>query len=243
MDLFASPVLVGHLCAAFQQQPDDAALLFTRVRRAAPSSPGGLNGKMQGRRPRLVWPPCARPAIQEGSYSRQRPRPHSSVQGRHAGAIQGVGIRPNRQEVLDRLSLSGRFPSVGVGRVVKRFRASTIFRPAIGSVRHQQLRDRAPKCRGSHVERCVARIEVVSDVGEEECRCLLTCSAHIGGHRRKSRTASQTPGYLVEVAIDDHPDEIKKDRAHRSRRFRVRSTSAFSPVFVCGFGEAGSGGS
>jgi len=49
MHLFALPVPVGHLCAAFQQQPDDAGLLFTRLRRAAPSSPGGLNRKVQRR--------------------------------------------------------------------------------------------------------------------------------------------------------------------------------------------------
>jgi hypothetical protein len=46
MHRFALPVLVGHPCAAFQQQPDDAGLLFTRLRRTAPSSPGSLNGKV-----------------------------------------------------------------------------------------------------------------------------------------------------------------------------------------------------
>jgi hypothetical protein len=49
MHLFALPVLVGHSCATFQQQSDDAGLLFTRLRSAAPSSPGGLNGKVQWR--------------------------------------------------------------------------------------------------------------------------------------------------------------------------------------------------
>jgi hypothetical protein len=48
MRVFASSITVGHLCAALQQEPDDAGLLFTRLRRTAPSSPRGLNGKVQG---------------------------------------------------------------------------------------------------------------------------------------------------------------------------------------------------
>ena len=47
--LFAASIAVGRLCAALQQQPDDAPLLLTRLRRTAPASPGGLNGKVQGR--------------------------------------------------------------------------------------------------------------------------------------------------------------------------------------------------
>ena len=49
MHASAAPVLVGEPCAAFQQQPDDASLLFTRLQRAASSSPGGLHGEVQGR--------------------------------------------------------------------------------------------------------------------------------------------------------------------------------------------------
>ena len=49
MHLFASSITIGRLCAALQQQADDAGLLLTRVRRTAPSSPGGLNRKVQGR--------------------------------------------------------------------------------------------------------------------------------------------------------------------------------------------------
>ena len=48
-DLFASPVFVGRACAAFQQQSDDLHLLLASVLGTAPSSPGGLNGEMQGR--------------------------------------------------------------------------------------------------------------------------------------------------------------------------------------------------
>ena len=48
MHLFASSIAVGRLCAALQQQPDDACLLITRLRRTAASSARVLNGKVQG---------------------------------------------------------------------------------------------------------------------------------------------------------------------------------------------------
>jgi hypothetical protein len=48
MHLFALSIPVGRLCAALQEQPDDAGLLLTRLWRTAASSPGGLNGKVQG---------------------------------------------------------------------------------------------------------------------------------------------------------------------------------------------------
>jgi hypothetical protein len=57
---------------------------------------------------------------------------------------------------------------VGIRRVVQRLRSSAIFRSAVGPTRDQEFCNPAPKCGGSHVERCVARIEVVSDVGEEK---------------------------------------------------------------------------
>jgi hypothetical protein len=47
--LFAPSIPVGRLCAAFQQQPDDAGLLLMRLLRTASSSPGVLNGKVQRR--------------------------------------------------------------------------------------------------------------------------------------------------------------------------------------------------
>ena len=52
--LFSTPVFVGRACAAFQQEPDDARLLLACVLRTAPSSPSGLNGKVQGRGAELV---------------------------------------------------------------------------------------------------------------------------------------------------------------------------------------------
>jgi hypothetical protein len=51
---------------------------------------------------------------------------------------------------------------------VKRLCASAISRSAIGAVRDQEFRNRTPKCGGSHVECRIARIKIVSDVGEEE---------------------------------------------------------------------------
>ena len=63
--LSASPALGRSPCAAFQQQPDDALLLLACVLRTAPPSPGSLNGKVQGRQPRLVWPPRVGAAIQQ----------------------------------------------------------------------------------------------------------------------------------------------------------------------------------
>jgi hypothetical protein len=56
-------------------------------------------------------------------------------------------------------------------------RASTILRAAVGSVRDQEFGNLTEKCRGGHVKSCVAGIEIVSDVGEEERSGLSTCSA------------------------------------------------------------------
>jgi hypothetical protein len=97
---------------------------------------------------------------------------------------------------------------------MKRLCASAISRSAIGSVRDQELRNRTPKCCGSHVESRVARIKVMSDFGVEKGRGALTCSTCVGRRRRKSRTRSQAPGQLVEVPVDDNANEIKKDRGH-----------------------------
>jgi hypothetical protein len=94
---------------------------------------------------------------------------------------------------------------------MKRLRSSTIFRSAVGSMRDQKFRNLTPKCRGSHVESRIARIEVVSDFGEEKGRGLPTCSAHVGRRSGKSRTDGQTPGHPVDVPVHDHADEIKKD--------------------------------
>ena len=62
------------------------------------------------------------------------------------------------------------------------------------------------------------RIKVVSDFGEEKCWDVLTCRAHVGRRRRKSRTRSQASGQLVEVPVDDNANEIKKNRGHEIPR-------------------------
>ncbi len=90
------------------------------------------------------------------------------MQRRHAGAIQRVGVRANRDQVLDDLDLFRGKPPVGVGGVMKRLCSSAVLRSAIGSTRNQELRDRAPKCRRGHMQRRIAGIEVMSDFREEE---------------------------------------------------------------------------
>ena len=210
MHCLAASVPVRHPRAALQQQLDDAGLLFTRLRRTAPSSAGGLNGKVQWRRPRLVWLPRVRPAIEERSHSRQRPRAHGSVQRRDAGIVHGVGICADRQEVFDHVRLCRRIPSVGIRRVVKRLRPSAISCAPLGSVRNQEFRNLAPKCRGSHMKSRIAGIEVVSDVGEEKGRGPLTRRAHARRGRGKSRTGSQMARHLVDVPVHDDADEIRK---------------------------------
>jgi hypothetical protein len=50
---------------------------------------------------------------------------------------------------------------------MKGLRASTIFRSAIGSMRNQKFRNFTPKCPGGHVERRVARIEIVSEIRKD----------------------------------------------------------------------------
>ena len=116
--------------------------------------------------------------MHEHAHGRERPRSHGPMQRRHARAIQGVRIRANRDEVLDRLRLRERIPSVRVSRVVERLRSSAIPRAAICPMGYQQCRDRPPKCSRGHVEGRVARVEVVSDVGKEEGRALLACRTH-----------------------------------------------------------------
>ena len=175
---FAAPVFVGRACAAFQQQPDDSCLLLACVLRTAPSAPRGLNGQVQGRRAGLVRCPRVCTPIQQRSDRGQRPCSHGSVQGCHAAAVQGVGIRANRQEVLDRLGLCRRVPVVGVRRIVKRLGAAAILRVTVGPVRNQKPRDRTSKCRSSHVQSRVAGVQVVSDFAEKEARLALAASAN-----------------------------------------------------------------
>ena len=125
-----------------------------------------------------------------------------------------LGSAPTDKRYSIVSSLCGRTPPVRVRRVVERLRASAIFRPAIGAVRDQELRNVAPKCRSSHMQSCVALIKVVSDISEEKGRSLTTRRAHVGRHGRKRRTRSQAPGHLVHASADDDADEIKKGRGH-----------------------------
>jgi hypothetical protein len=145
----------------------------------------GLNGKMQRGGSGLVWPLRIRPAVHERPNGSQRPRSHGPMQGRHARAIQDVGICANRDEVLNGLCLRDRIPPVRVSRVMERLRSSAVPRPAVRSIRDQEYRHLTPKCRSGHMQGRVARIEVVSDVREVEGRTLLACRAH-GGRRRCS---------------------------------------------------------
>jgi hypothetical protein len=90
---------------------------------------------------------------------------------------------------LNGVGLASRVPVIGVGRVMQRFRPSSISRPAVGSVRNQQFSNRAPECRGSHVESRIATIEIVTDLGKEEIESFLSRRAGLGRCRRQSGRA------------------------------------------------------
>ncbi len=222
--LSTSSIFVVRAGAAFQQQPDDARLLLACLLRTAPSSPSGLNGEVQGRRPSLIWRSRVCTTIQQRSDRGQRPCSHSSVQGRHAGAIQGVGICANRQEVLDRLSLRRRIPAVGVRRVVKGFGSATILRAAIRPVRNKEFCDPTAKRGGSHMQSRVAGVKVVSDFAEEKGRCFLACSANVRRRSGKRGIGRQAVGHFVDLAIHDKSNEIKKGRLHCWHRFLTGRT-------------------
>lgn len=236
--LSTSSIFVVRAGAAFQQQPDDARLLLACLLRTAPSSPSGLNGEVQGRRPSLIWRSRVCTTIQQRSDRGQRPCSHSSVQGRHAGAIQGVGICANRQEVLDRLSLRRRIPAVGVRRVVKGFGSATILRAAIRPVRNKEFCDPTAKRGGSHMQSRVAGVKVVSDFAEKEGRCVLARSADFGRCNGKRGIGPQPARHFVDVAIHDLANEIEKDRFHLWHWYLVRLTETPASRGACPRGQS-----
>jgi hypothetical protein len=77
---------------------------------------------------------------------------------------------------------------------MKWFRSASIPRSAIGSMRNQEFCNRAPKCRGRHVESRIAAIEVVSDLDEEKGRRQLPRRALVGSRSGKTRIAGQAAG-------------------------------------------------
>jgi hypothetical protein len=165
---FTFAVLIGRLRATLEQKADDADLLLTCLLRTGAASPGGLNRKMQRRRASLVRLPRIGTGVYQRSYGGQRSCSDGSVQRCDAGTVQRIGICSNRCEVLDYFSLRSRVPVIGVPRVMQRFRSSSISRSGVGSVRNQELGNRAPKCRRSHMEGRIAAIQIVTDIGKEE---------------------------------------------------------------------------
>jgi hypothetical protein len=125
---------------------------------------------------------------------RQRSCSHGSVQGRYAGPIRRIGIGADRREVLNHVGLRRRVPPIGICGVMKWFRSASIPRLAIGSMRNQEFCNRAPKCRGRHVESRIAAIEVVSDLDEEKGRRQLPRRALVGRRSGKTRIAGQAAG-------------------------------------------------
>ena len=86
----------------------------------------------------------------------------------YAALVQSIRIRAKRQQILYCRCLCRRFPVVCVRRVMKRLGSAAILRVAISAMRNQKLRDRTPKGGGSHMQGCIACVQVVGDFGEKE---------------------------------------------------------------------------
>jgi hypothetical protein len=226
---FTAGVPIGRPRTALEEQADDADLLLACLLRAAAATPGGLNGKVQRRRSRFVRLSRIGPGVYQRSYGGQRSCSDSPVQRRDAAAVHRIGICPNRCEVLDCFGLRSRVPVIGVRRVMQRFRSSPISRSAVGSVRNQELGNRAPKCRCRHVERRIAAIEIVTDIGNEEVEDSLSRRADLGRCRSESRSVGQTAGHLVKRPAYDEPNEVKEDSVRVPHRSQVWLTIAFQP--------------
>jgi hypothetical protein len=97
---------------------------------------------------------------------------------------------------------------------VKGFGSTAILRATIRPVRNEEFRDRTPKRSGSHMKRRVTSVKVVSDFGKKEGRCVLACSAKVRRRSGKRGIGRQAAGHLVDLAIPDMSNEIKKDRLH-----------------------------
>ena len=215
-------VPIGRPRAALEQKGDDADLLLPCRLRTGAATPCGLNGKVQWRRPGLVRLTRVGTGFHQCSHGGQRSCSDRSVQGCNAGIVQRIGICSHRCEVGDCFSLRSRVPVIGVRRVMQWLCASSISRSAVGSVRDQDLGNRAPKCRRRHVESRIAAIEIVTDIFEEEVGGCLSRRADRGRRRGQGRRACQTAGHLVKRPAYDEPNEIKEGGVCSLHRFHVR---------------------
>lgn len=225
---FAVPI--GRFRAALEQKADDPDLLPAGPFRPAAATPCRLNGKMQRRRPRLVRLSRIGAGVYQRSYGRQRSCSDGSVQRRDAAAVQRIGICSNRREVVNCFGLRCRVPVIGVRGVMQRFRSASISRSAVGSVCNQELSNRAPKCRRGHVERCIAAIEIVTDIRKEEVGGCLSRRADLGRGRGQSRSACHPARHFVETPAHDEPNEIKEGLVHPISRSILTSSKARAEI-------------
>jgi hypothetical protein len=113
---------------------------------------------------------------------------------------------------------------------VKGFGSTAIPRVAIRPVRNEEFRDRTPKCGCSHMKGRIASVKVVSDFGEKEVWCAVTCSANLGWCGGKRGIGSQTARHVVDLAVHDEPNEIKKGRLYLWHGFLIRLVIKRPPV-------------
>ena len=137
--------------------------------------------------PDLIGLTRIRARVQQRPHRRKRAGSNRAMQSRDARAIDSMRIRTDGREVLDRCGLRGRVRVICVCRVVERLGSPSISRPDIRAMADQQLGHRPSKRRRSDVERRVAAIDIVADVGEEEVGRALPGCPFFQRERRETR--------------------------------------------------------
>ena len=164
---------------------------------------------MQRHRARVIPLPRVRAAIEERADRGKRSRSDSPVKRSDSRRIHGIWIRACKNQELDRPGLCRWIGPIRIRGIVKRLGSPAVPRPAIRAIRDQQFCDRATGSSRSHVQRRVARIQIVRDVPEEKLLGTLACCTFIGRHRCERRVARQTPRHVLDVSAHDEANEIK----------------------------------
>jgi hypothetical protein len=95
------------------------------------------------------------------------------MERRHTALVERIRIRTSLYEVFDDVHLRDRLPVIGVRSIVKRLSPSTISGAAVSATPNEQFGDRPLKRCGSHVQSSIARVEVMANLLEKECRRVL----------------------------------------------------------------------
>ena len=151
-------------------------MLLSRLRSTAATASGVLNGEVERRGAAAVPEPGIGAVRQQRVDGGRATRANRPMQGCHSALVCRVRIGTRSNQELDRGGLSLRVPvrrsRYAGGRIVQRLRPSPIPRCGIRAVRDEIVRDVRPVGCGGDVQRRVACVDIVPDLGEEvRSRC------------------------------------------------------------------------